>query len=373
MSFLPLGSNTYGMRAPITGPTNPMIPGMNPMGMGGMQGLLENPLFGAGLGLLSANQRSPVPPNYAQGIMGGLQMSQSAQQSRQRQEMQKMAYDAEMKKLAQQQQEWTTRQAEAQRLAQAKSELTELVSGNAPPEAIAAKLAELGDYSMIEKLNEPPPGAASSVGKLAQDLQAADPTLTPQAAFAAAEQKMMDMKRAGASSVNVNTGGIKVPSGYMLGPDGQSVVRIPGMEPTEGQAAAGNYATRMQEASQRAASVEGAPGFDPTSLQQNLAGRIPVLGNYAQTPEYQTYEQAKEDWVRAKLRKESGAVIAKEEMQKEFETYWPMPGDSPQKIAAKAEARRVAEQGMSDMSGPAKPAGGEWQTLPNGIKVRVKQ
>ena len=348
------------MRAPITGPTNPMIPGMNPMGtMGGMQGLLENPLFGAGLGLLSANQRSPVPPNYAQGIMGGLQMSQSAQGARQRQEMQKASYDMQMKQLAQQQQEWETKQSEAARLAEGQAQLAEMLRGGARPEEIAAQMVTMGDTSAIDNLMKDPPGAASSIGKLAQDLQAADPSLTPAAALAQAQQTLTDMKKAGASNVNVNTAGpFKVPSGYMMGADGNSVVRIPGMEPTEGQAAAGNYATRMQEASQRAAQVESTGGFDPTSLQQNLAGRIPVLGNYAQTPEYQTYTQAKEDWVRAKLRKESGAVIAKEEMQKEFETYWPMPGDSPQKIAAKAEARRVAEQGMSDMSGPAKPAGG---------------
>jgi hypothetical protein len=65
------------------------------------------------------------------------------------------------------------------------------------------------------------------------------------------------------------------------------------------------------------------------------------------------HRQAQEDWVRAKLRKESGAVIADEEMEREIATYFPKPGDTPQVIKQKAKARETAIQGMKKAAGPA--------------------
>lgn len=212
MSFMPLGSNTYGMRAPITGPTNPMIPGMNPMG--GMQGLLENPLFGAGLGLLSANQRSPVPPNYAQGIMGGLQMSQSAQQQRTNNQRQQAEYDMQMKKLAQEQQEWTAKQDEARRVAEAQAELENILKRGGKPEEIAAQLAKMGDYSMLESINKP----QEEWGEPYIDSSAGKPMLVQKSLTTG------QLRSVGAGGVEVNVGGTAEPVGdkaskYIM-PDG---------------------------------------------------------------------------------------------------------------------------------------------------------
>jgi hypothetical protein len=86
--------------------------------------------------------------------------------------------------------------------------------------------------------------------------------------------------------------------------------------------------------------VEG--GFEPGRLSDYLAQGIPIVGNYMVDPNAQVYRQAQEDWVRAKLRKESGAVIADEEMAKEIETYFPQPGDSQETIEAKGRARKIA-------------------------------
>jgi hypothetical protein len=80
----------------------------------------------------------------------------------------------------------------------------------------------------------------------------------------------------------------------------------------------------------------------------------------------QKFEQAANDWIRAKLRKESGAAIGKDEMESEFRTYFPMVGDSAEVIAQKAEARRVATDAMRLNAGgqyrayvppPAAPSG----------------
>ena len=58
------------------------------------------------------------------------------------------------------------------------------------------------------------------------------------------------------------------------------------------------------------------------------------------TPEQQQYATAAREWIRAKLRKESGAAIPAEEMQEEYETYFPMPGDTPERIKLKSDLRK---------------------------------
>jgi len=128
--------------------------------------------------------------------------------------------------------------------------------------------------------------------------------------------------------------------------------------PTEGERVAGGYADRMIGAESIIERV-GAEGYP--SLTTDVAGKVPVVGRYAQTkamtPDQQMVRQAQEDWVRAKLRKESGAVIGKDEMQAEIDTYFPRPGDLPQTIAQKAAARQTATRAMTTQAGKAAPQG----------------
>lgn len=166
MSFLPMMSGIpmwgqmgaqMGARAPITGPSMPPIPGANPgMGVGG---LLENPLFGAGLGLLSANTPSPNPVNYAGGLMGGLAMSQNAAMNRQNTDMQRARYAAEMERLAQQQQEWAAKQAQTKAQEEATARLkTILGDPQATPEQKTSALIDAGyGDSVVKQAMEPPP------------------------------------------------------------------------------------------------------------------------------------------------------------------------------------------------------------------------
>jgi hypothetical protein len=78
-----------------------------------------------------------------------------------------------------------------------------------------------------------------------------------------------------------------------------------------------------------------------------------ALARSVQSPETQMYDQAAMDWIRAKLRKESGAVIGEQEARDEYATYFPMVGDTPQKIQQKAETRRVATLAMQKTAGKA--------------------
>jgi len=125
-------------------------------------------------------------------------------------------------------------------------------------------------------------------------------------------------------------------------------------EGTESQKLAAGFADRMVASSAIIDQLETAGGT-PTEFT-SLAGGVPFVGGYLQrkamTPEQQRYKQAADNWIRANLRKESGAVIGADEMQAEYETYFPQPGDDPATIAQKAEARKVTTQAMIKNAGP---------------------
>lgn len=124
--------------------------------------------------------------------------------------------------------------------------------------------------------------------------------------------------------------------------------------PTEGQTSAAMFANRMESAEKLLKQHEatGAP-----SAVQVLAGQAPYVGGMARnalsSEAQQLYRQAQEDWVRAKLRKESGAAIGVSEMADEISTYFPQPGDAPSMRAQKAERRHEATRLLKESSGPA--------------------
>lgn len=127
---------------------------------------------------------------------------------------------------------------------------------------------------------------------------------------------------------------------------------------TDTQRTAAGYADRMKAAEDRMSGVTDAakPGF-----MEVVAGSLPgAVGkdaaNLARGKERQQYRQAQEDWVRAKLRKESGAVIADEEMDREIRTYFPQIGDEPEVIARKVESRKLATEGMANAGANAPTA-----------------
>jgi hypothetical protein len=138
--------------------------------------------------------------------------------------------------------------------------------------------------------------------------------------------------------------------------------------PAEAERVAAGYAGRMLAAEQILKKV-GDAGH-PTLIRERIA-ELPLTGGamapVARTKEQQLYRQAQEDWVRAKLRKESGAVIGEEEMAREIKTYFPQPNEGPELAAQKAQARQQAIAGMRGSAGraPIPQAGGsEPQAFP---------
>lgn len=121
---------------------------------------------------------------------------------------------------------------------------------------------------------------------------------------------------------------------------------------------ASGYASRMLAAEKVMGQhpESGKPGVIEASAQR-LPGVGNVAANMARDAPRQQYNQAQEDWVRAKLRQESGAVIADEEMAREIRTYFPQIGDSPEVVAQKTAARKTASDAMIKAAGRAAPKG----------------
>ena len=148
----------------------------------------------------------------------------------------------------------------------------------------------------------------------------------------------------------------KMPGGQampVMGAGGQQVKGVSGA-PTEAQSTAAGFAQRMELAN---SIINNLPAGVQPGWGTRAAEAIPFVGGAiartGQSVETQKYDQAAQDWIRAKLRKESGAAIGKDEMVQEYNTYFPQVGDSPEKLAQKAEARRVATIGMQKAAGKA--------------------
>lgn len=155
-------------------------------------------------------------------------------------------------------------------------------------------------------------------------------------------------------------------------------IPVPGYEradrrPTDPQLAARGFLGRMQESAKIVDELETG-GYAPSYGAAYVEGmrQMPVVGSTvgalagaAAGDKFQTYNQAQMDWVRAKLRKESGAVISPEEMKDEIRTYFPRAGEGEKVIKQKAASRRSAERAMAIQAGidkepakstPEKPA-----------------
>lgn len=154
-------------------------------------------------------------------------------------------------------------------------------------------------------------------------------------------------------------------SNTMTGPDGKTLTMPDGADPktwrneitkinadvaagkkTEVQAKAEIFANKMEQSNK---SITDGVG---TSLAGKIASGLP-LGNYAQSQEYQKYKQASSNFITALLRQESGAAISKSEFDRYEREYMPQPGDGPDVLAQKSEARRVAIDGMKKGAGPS--------------------
>lgn len=156
-------------------------------------------------------------------------------------------------------------------------------------------------------------------------------------------------------------------------------------KPTEGEKNAAGFVQRMEFSEAKIKDIEGKVAQarlagkdvgDPyATARTEFLGSLPLIGEYARgkgsSVQQQAYRQAQENWVRANLRKESGAAIGKEEMDREIATYFPMPADSPEVLAQKAQARQVTMNAMRTAAGNAyKPFDMKQFMRDNGLEPR---
>lgn len=132
---------------------------------------------------------------------------------------------------------------------------------------------------------------------------------------------------------------------------------------TEGERSSAGYLQRMTAAEKELQALVDA-GYDSRNLRDYYtAGEGPFRNSLA-SPQGQQNRQQQEDWVRAKLRKESGAVIGEEEMDREIKTYFPQPGDQTDVINSKARSRQRAIEQMRINAGRVVPTLGDSQPAP---------
>jgi len=149
------------------------------------------------------------------------------------------------------------------------------------------------------------------------------------------------------------------------------IVQVPGIEgkpPNEAQGNAIAYGVRMEGSNKILESLEGKgvtsggkiKGFVSGTLEALVpyqgeklaAGAESFLRPFLSSEAQNNYEQAKENFITAVLRKESGASISPAEFAREERKYFPQVGDNASTIKQKQEARRLAISAIRQVAGP---------------------
>ena len=122
--------------------------------------------------------------------------------------------------------------------------------------------------------------------------------------------------------------------------------------PTDTQSVSGIYVSRMEDANaiidrmEKYAQSANAVGFQAQTSAPNVA-------NPLRSGEFQSFDQARKNFLNAVLRKESGAVISPSEIEEGNRQYFPLPGDSDEVLLQKRQNRATATAGMKVAAGKA--------------------
>jgi hypothetical protein len=303
------------------------------------------------------NALAQFDPQQALTIQGSQQqMSQSRaahdQQMAQRSQAMKMQVEKYAQTLTKEQ-----REAEAAQIEQGITRAISLYqAGNL--DGVNQILQSVGEQP-LESLEQFPAvaalyGDALSTLKSVTDLTAPDKPADEYGRYVAEEtaagrtpMSRIEYKRAGKTTQKINV----APDGSVSVVEGFGEGNLP--KTTEGEKSSAGYLSRMRAAENTLdeLSVEEPAVRSITSL---LAGGSNFEGIVLDERQERIL-QAQRDWVRAKLRKESGAVIGPEEMAEEIRTYFPLPGEGESVIEQKRQSRKQAERQFEIMSGAASP------------------
>lgn len=158
----------------------------------------------------------------------------------------------------------------------------------------------------------------------------------------------------------------------VVGPDGKPIAIPPGVdrktfvnevsranakaaagEKTEVQAKSEKFGNKMELAERNLRDIEK----EGAKATERAIERAPLLGgsaaaNMLHSESYQKYKQARDNFITALLRDESGAAIGSQEFNRYERELFPQPGDTNEVIAQKRDARRVAIDAMKKAAGP---------------------
>lgn len=155
------------------------------------------------------------------------------------------------------------------------------------------------------------------------------------------------------------TGVVTAPNGDAIGIPNETLAAIGNLKLNEGQANAVAFVSRMIQSAKAIDSQLGkvkptggfyeTEGYDPTSVGSGF-GR--VFGS----DQSRVYDTNAKDFIRAKLRKESGATITDEEMEADAQIYVPRGMGLDEKDLLLAQTKRdEAIKSMIAQAGPAAP------------------
>jgi hypothetical protein len=146
-------------------------------------------------------------------------------------------------------------------------------------------------------------------------------------------------------------GGAKTGMSLSVGADGSVVMTQGGASMpklTETQGKATGFFDRASKANVLLNGLEQ----QGTEVGARLIGNIPFgAGNFAQSSEYQQFEQAQRDFINAILRQESGAAIGKDEFVNAERQYFPQVGDKPEVIEQKRRNRETSANALRVQAG----------------------
>lgn len=181
------------------------------------------------------------------------------------------------------------------------------------------------------------------------------------------------------------------PNGAVISPAGVPQVEREDKPLTEAQGNATGFGLRAAKAADNLDDLEEqgtyGRGANIVTGTRTALDRIPVIGtaaanliggagNMLVTAPQQRYEQSRGDFIRAVLRKESGATITPEETDAATRQYFPVMGDSDDVIKQKALNRRTALESLKIQAGPGAkniPAGKQRGEVaaPSGVDPKI--
>jgi hypothetical protein len=195
----------------------------------------------------------------------------------------------------------------------------------------------------------------TELGKLIRERDALPPDSPLRASYDARIAK--ESERAGPLVVNYGAPVAGVdeqgnPIFFQPSKTGEEISVIAGARPApkgmnESQSKAAGFADRVAESSPILDS--GPVGLEATFL----AGMPGGIGNFALTPQQQTFLQAERNFINAVLRRESGAVISPEEFTNARQQYIPQPGDGPEVLEQKRRNRQTVQRSFVRDAGPS--------------------